>query len=144
MSKPELKRCSIVLLLGPLKLRLSAARRGGPGHPLCSGWLAHHAPLPQPPATAGDRLQCTCPPVESAACEEAVYSEICSASVHRELGFSPEPRLPQEVLDFLAWGGHDVAGARLVRSQPREALQLHRTLAEAGVTNMETLVVEAG
>lgn len=53
-------------------------------------------------------------------------------------------RLPQDVLDFLAWGGRDVAGARLVRSQPREALELHRTLAEAGVTNMETLVVEAG
>ena len=56
----------------------------------------------------------------------------------------PDMRLLQDVLDFLAWGGHDVAGARLVRSQPREALQLHRTLAEAGVTNMETLVVEAG
>ena len=40
--------------------------------------------------------------------------------------------------------GHDVAGARLLRSQPRETLQLHRTLADAGVTNMETLVVEAG
>ncbi|KAK9819403.1 hypothetical protein WJX81_007388 [Elliptochloris bilobata] len=48
----------------------------------------------------------------------------------------------QDVLEFLAWGGHAVASVRLVRSQPREALQLHRTLAEAGISNMETLVVE--
>lgn len=51
--------------------------------------------------------------------------------------------LPQDVLDYLAWSGHDVAGARLMRAQPRQALQLVHTLAEAGVSNMETLVVEA-
>jgi len=46
------------------------------------------------------------------------------------------------VLDYLAWSGREVAGARLLRAQPREALPLQRTLAEAGVGNMETLVVE--
>ena len=67
----------------------------------------------------------------------------CSALAYGEVA-TRGLRLRQDVLDFLVWAGHDVAGAALVRSQPREALQLHRTLAEAGVTNMETLVVEAG
>ncbi len=55
---------------------------------------------------------------------------------------NPARRGAQDVLDYLAWSGREVAGARLLRAQPREALPLQRTLAEAGVGNMETLVVE--
>ena len=142
---------SVIPLLGWLKLRLAGGQ----------AWWTWPSALRQmaraPCAASAATSDCRWLPADTSyfpldmPCEEAVTRGLAAHFLVVRLAFHVlgdvglhDMRLPQDVLDFLAWGGHDVAGARLVRSQPREALQLHRTLAEVGVTNMETLVVEAG